>query len=88
MILIYVVDSRREVEELMHKRSQRFGAKATIVMQEDEDSHNNQGHSGNFDSEDKQLAKAYRLSGEAKIKGVIEFVDYLIESKRVFNEGL
>ena len=32
-----------------------------------------QGDPGQAD--EKQLAKVYRLSGEAKIKGVIEFVD-------------
>lgn len=71
----------------MHKRSQRFGAKATVVMQEEEDSYN-QGGQSNYESEDKQLAKAYRLSGEAKIKGVIEFVDYLIESKTQYSYNL
>lgn len=39
-----------------------------------------QGDPGQAD--EKQLAKVYRLSGEAKIKGVIEFIDQLIESKR------
>ncbi len=39
------------------------------------DEQENKEAAGSFEAEEKQLAKVYRLSGEAKIKGVIEFID-------------
>lgn len=33
------------------------------------------------DSEEKQIIKAYKLSGEAKIDGIIQYIETLLESK-------
>ena len=42
------------------------------------------GPGSKIDAEEKQLAKVYRLTGEAKIKGVIEFIDQLVENEIKF----
>ncbi|TNV86830.1 hypothetical protein FGO68_gene8511 [Halteria grandinella] len=81
-------DGRKFVQELISKRNQRFlNHKAPSLSQQlqadegySEEQHFDQ-NGEPYEAEDKQLAKAYRLSGEAKVKGVFEFIDYLIESK-------
>ena len=34
-----------------------------------------------IDCEEKQIIKAYKLSGEAKLEGIIQFVETMLESK-------
>ena len=36
------------------------------------------------DAEEKQIIKAYKLSGEAKIIGIIEYIDTLLDSEEKF----
>jgi hypothetical protein len=38
----------------------------------------------NDDTEGRQIMKAFKLSGEAKIKGVIEYIETLLECKLWF----
>ena len=33
------------------------------------------------DTEDRQIMKAFKLTGEAKIKGIIEYIETLIDCK-------
>ena len=37
------------------------------------------------DAEEKQIIKAYKMSGEAKIDGIIQFIETLLESKVKIN---
>lgn len=36
------------------------------------------------ESEEKQLVKAYKLTGESKINGIVDFLETMIESKTYY----
>ncbi len=62
-------EQRKELEDMILNRKKRMIARRQ-QMQEGQIP-----EADPAEAEDKQLAKVYRLTGEAKVKGVVEFVD-------------
>ena len=72
-------DERRALEEVIQRRNQKFALQGTMdingMMQE---LPKNQEYCE--DSEEKQLVKAYKLSGEAKLSGITDFLDTMFDN--------
>ena len=70
------------MEDAISKRNQKFKQTGTLdsngLMQEMEKSLDAEIFA---DAEERQIIKAYKLSGEAKIGGILEYLDTLLECK-------
>ncbi|CDW91024.1 snf2 family n-terminal domain containing protein [Stylonychia lemnae] len=80
-------DDRKRIEEAIKERNKKFAQYDNIQISGVSYDGSKQFYGHTDDPEEKQLQKVYQLSGKAKIKGIIEFMDYMIESKKlIFTE--
>ena len=81
MTLFFLGRQRKNLEEIICKRNEKFQTTGKLdssgLMSEMEKSLD----AAIFaDAEEKQIIKAYKLSGEAKITGILEYLDTLLET--------
>lgn len=79
-------EERKALENIIAKRNQKFAQGGQVDANGYMQELNKDKIEYCSNQEERQLIKAYKLSGEAKINGIVKFLDHLLASKfLVFN---
>eukprot|EP00347_Sterkiella_histriomuscorum_P020832 403336296 len=77
-------EERKNLENIIKDRNRRLAQQDQISINGVSTEFQRDPQAELDDSEEKQLSKVYQLTGKAKLKGIIEYVDYMIENQVKF----